>query len=189
MKRVATRTPFRPLDRLPARPTPHIPGAFHVVVESPRGASVKWKFDPALNALSISRPLPLGLTYPYDWGFVPSTRAPDGDPLDALVLWEQPGFPGAVLPCRVIGALKVEQNKKGGGRERNDRLIAIPLASQRQAGLNDVAALATREREELEAFFREAVRLEDKALALLGWAGPKEGAALLTRALRAARRR
>jgi inorganic pyrophosphatase len=183
---MATRSALRRLDRLPARPAR---GALHVVVESPRGASVKWKFAPTLNAFTLSRPLPLGLTYPYDWGFVPSTRAPDGDPLDAMVLWEQPAFPGAVLPCRVIGALKVEQDGKRGKRERNDRLIAIPLASQRQAHLNDVAALAPREREELEAFFREVVRFEDKALALLGWAGPKEGEALLVRAVRAARRR
>src|SRR5690349_3475837 len=112
---MATRPSLRRLDRLPARPSPRA-GTLHVVVESPRGASVKWKFDPALNAFTLSRPLPLGLTYPYDWGFVPSTRAPDGDPLDAMVLWEQPAFPGAVLPCRVIGPLKVAQDKQGGAR-------------------------------------------------------------------------
>ncbi len=56
---------------------------FHIVVESPRGAAVKLKYSPELGAMSISRPLALGLTYPCDWGFVPSTEGPEGDPIDA----------------------------------------------------------------------------------------------------------
>src|SRR5260221_10298097 len=56
---------------------------FHIVVESPRGAAVKLKYSPELGAVSISPPLALGLTYPCDWGFVPSTKGPDGDPIDA----------------------------------------------------------------------------------------------------------
>lgn len=179
------RPPPHSLLRLPAGAE----GGFHVVVECPRGSRVKWKYDPALSAFGISRRLPAGLTYPFDWGFVPSTRAPDGDPLDAMVLWEHPGYPGLVLPCRAVGVLEVEQNGKKGGRERNDRLIAVPLASPRQAALQDVSELSRREREELEAFFRAAVRFEHKALTLLGWAGPKEAGRLLADAIRLAKRR
>lgn len=162
---------------------------FHAIVESPRGSSVKWKYDPKLSAFSISRPLSRGLTYPFDWGFVPSTKAPDGDPLDVMILWEQPGVPGVVLPCRAIGALKVEQNDGEGGRERNDRLIAVPLQSALRADLKDVAQLPKRERQELEAFFVAAVQFQDKDLKLLGWAGPEEAEALLDDAIRAAKPR
>lgn len=183
---MAPRHPAHSLLRLPAR-AEH---GFHVVVESPRGSTVKWKYEPQLAAFSISRPLAHGLEYPFDWGFVPSTRAPDGDPLDVMVLWEQPGFPGVVLPCRAIGALKVEQKaKEGRGRERNDRLIAVPLASARRADLTDVTDLSTRERRELEAFFVAAVQFQDKHLKLLGWAGPEEAEAILEQAIRAAKRR
>src|SRR5262245_43332643 len=95
--------------------------AVHVVIESPRHAAVKWKYEPKLQAFTLSRPLPLGLVYPCDWGFIPSTQAADGDALDALVVWDATSFTGAVLRCRLLGVLIVEQNSKTkpGTRERN----------------------------------------------------------------------
>jgi len=81
-----------------------------VVVESPRGSGLKLKYDREREVFTLSRPLINGLTYPYDWGFVPSTRGPDGDPVDVMLLWDQSSFPGLVLACRVIGALATVQN-------------------------------------------------------------------------------
>src|SRR5689334_9351170 len=89
-------------------------GLAHVVVETPRGSRVKVAFDPELSCFAMSRALPIGLAYPYDWGFLPSTRGEDGDPLDALVLHEAPTSPGLVITCRIAGALKVTQRSDEG---------------------------------------------------------------------------
>ena len=146
-------------------------GHIHVVVESPRGSTAKFKYDADLDAVSLSRPLVDGVTYPHDWGFVPSTRAADGDPLDALVLWECSSYPGVVLACRAVAVLTVEQNSKQrpGQRERNDRLLVVPHAAEKWASLKDVDDLSSRKKQELEAFFTAVVALERKDLTFLGW--------------------
>jgi inorganic pyrophosphatase len=145
----------------------------NVVVESPRGSTVKLKYDSTVEAFTLSRPLPDGLVFPYDWGFVPSTQAPDGDPLDAMVVWDRPSFPGVVLGCRLLGAVLVEQNSKHhpGQRERNDRLIVVPLEAPRYASITTVEDLPTRMREEIEAFFMASTAFEKKDLSFRGWSG------------------
>lgn len=79
------------LSRLPTRGGD---GSFNVVIEAPRGSEVKLSYDPTLGVFRFTRALVLGLSYPFDWGFIPSTRAPDGDRLDAMVLMEARTFLG-----------------------------------------------------------------------------------------------
>ena len=123
--------------------------------------------------MSISRPLSLGLSYPYDWGFVPSTRGADGDPLDAVVLWDVATFPGVVIPSRPLGLLQIEQRHAGGdGRIRNDRIVARPTDARRESDLSSATALSSRVRAELEAFFLASTALEGKDARVLGWDGP-----------------
>ena len=152
---------------------------FHVVVESPRGSAVKLKYDPKLGAMTISRPLGLGLAVPVDWGFVPSTQGADGDPIDALVYWDVSSYPGVVIPCRAVAVIEVDQRgAEGKGRVRNDRLVAVPVEARRekQVTLNDVPV---RVREELDQFFLAATALEGKDARILGWAGAKEAVELI----------
>lgn len=159
------------------------PGLIHVVVESPAGATSKIKHDPRLGAFALSRPLPLGMSYPHDWGFVPGTRAPDGDPLDALVLSEGTSYPGLITTARPLGLLRLEQNRKnGGGRERNDRLIAVAASSSRREE-KTVSELPRRLREELEQFFVNVVFFEAKEPRLLGWGDPHEAWLLVSSSL------
>jgi inorganic pyrophosphatase len=159
---------------------------FHVVVESPRGSSVKLKYSPQLRAFTVSRPLPIGLTYPFDWGFVPSTRADDGDPVDAAVVWDVATFPGVVIPCRALALVKVEQNRADmGGRARNDRILAVPVDSRRQTGVLSPDGLTPRTRDEFELFFLTAAALEGKDPRILGWDQPEAALALLQRSLNA----
>lgn len=149
----------------------------HVVVETPAGSRAKLKYSPSLGTFVLSRPLALGVAYPFDWGFVPGTRAADGDPVDALVLSDVETFPGVVVRCRAIAVLQVEQNSKRGGRERNDRIIAEPAPTRRPA-----IPLVDRVKRELEAFFVATTLGEGKALEILGWADAGAADALVREA-------
>ncbi|WP_050420915.1 inorganic diphosphatase [Bradyrhizobium tropiciagri] len=147
-------------------------GDVHVVVETPRGSRAKFAYDPKLESFALSKSLLTGLTYPHDWGFVPSTKADDGDPLDIMVIHDAATFPGLVVTCRAIGVLQIEQKSKKKS-ERNDRLFAVPLNSHSERALHDIDDLTKPIREELEKFFVATDELEDKKLKIIGWKGPK----------------
>ena len=156
----------------------------NVVVESSLGSTMKLKFQPDYDCFELSRPLPSGLIYPHDWGFVPATRAADGDPLDAFIAWTDATPTGTVVQCRLIGALNVEQNSRSsGGRERNDRLVAVPIKAVAMDGVATVLDLPGRWRDEIERFFLASVAFEGKDLKLLGWSGPAVAEALLRRSM------
>ena len=145
---------------------------FNVVVEVPRGSTLKLKYESRWQVMSVSRPLPLGVAYPFDWGFVPATHAADDDPLDAMLLWDVSSYPGVVVECRAIGVMHVEQNKTNHDssmRVRNDRIMALPLAARREQEVGNIAAFADRVRQELEQFAIAATALEGKDLQVLGW--------------------
>lgn len=153
-------------------PTKTGDGYHHVVIETPRGSRAKLAYDPKLGAFTLSKSLLAGLTYPYDWGFIPSTKADDGDPLDVMVIHDAATYPGLVLTCRLIGILQINQKKKGSVL-RNDRLFAVPRYSHNEKGLKDVRDLSKSMREELEKFFIATDELEEKQLQILGWKGSK----------------
>ena len=154
-------------------PTFNDDGNLRVVVETPRGSQAKLGYDPKLKAFTLSKSLLTGLSYPYDWGFIPATRAEDGDPLDVMVIHDAATYPGLVLKCKIIGVLQVEQRSKGKKAKRNDRLFAVPRGSHAERDLSDVRDLTSAKREELEKFFIDTDELEDKELKILGWKGPK----------------
>jgi inorganic pyrophosphatase len=157
-------------------------GDVYVVVETPRGSAAKLEYDPELRVFTLSKALFLGLTYPYDWGFIPSTKGEDGDPIDALVLHDTATAPGLVLKCKIIGVLEVLQSEKGKKGIRNDRLIAVPRDSHREKADKDARDLPKQMRQEIEKFFVATDELEAKVLKFLGWKGPKAGEQLIDRA-------
>ncbi len=149
-------------------PTRDRQGRLRAVIEVPRGARVKIKYEPLDGAFEYARPLPLGVHYPYDWGFVPSTRCDDGDPLDVMVCHEARTTSGVVIPCRALGLVSLTQRSEGDAkrREHNDRVIAVPVDAPRLRGVDD---LSERVRAELEEFFLSAVFFEHKDARIVGW--------------------
>ena len=161
-------------EKLPARPAA---GLIHVVVETPRGARAKFKYDPTLKVFTFSRTLTLGLVYPFDWGFIPSTLGEDGDPLDVMILHEAATGPGMVVTCRPIGILNVLQSEPGKKNRRNDRILAIPAEAGHQAPWRDVHDVGEGLKDELQRFFVASVALQDKRLEFLGWGDAAEASA------------
>ncbi len=161
------------MPNLAKLPTWNDDGDLHVVVETPRGARAKLKYEPELRTFVLSKSLLLGLTYPYDWGFIPSTAGDDGDPVDVMVLHDAATTPGLVMRCKIIGVLETLQKQKG-KKIRNDRVFAVPQKSHRGRDLDDVRDLAPETKTELEKFFVATDELEAKQLTFLGWSGAKQ---------------
>ncbi len=99
------------------------------VVETPKSSRSKYDFDPEAGAFELSALLPEGMSFPLDFGFVPSTLAEDGDPLDVLVLHDEPCAVGALVDVRLIGVIEADQRGEK-GTTRNDRLVAVSCVSR-----------------------------------------------------------
>lgn len=149
-------------------------GDLHVVIETPKGSQVKLAWDPELSAFKMRRALSLGVSYPYDWGFVPGTRAEDGDPLDALVLHDAGTFPGVVLACRALGMIELIEDDDNGQRQANHRVIAVPTSINRLDDTRTMLDLSPRARDELDRFFLSATFFTSKNAQILGWKGADE---------------
>jgi inorganic pyrophosphatase len=138
-----------PLHRLPLRDHD---GEFRVVIEANQGSRNKLKYDPQRAMMELHLVLPLGVAFPYDFGFLPSTLGADGDPLDALVLMDESVPPGAVVPCRLVGVIEAEQTKKKKTR-RNDRFLLVASSSHRFRNCKDLADISADVLDEIERFF------------------------------------
>jgi inorganic pyrophosphatase len=101
----------------------------YAVIETPSGSRTKYAWSPERGAFGVRKVLPLGTTFPYDFGFIAGTKAADGDPLDVLVLADEPLAIGSLVQCRVLGAVACTTSEPGGEQVRNDRVIAVPEAS------------------------------------------------------------
>lgn len=159
-------------------------GLVRVVIETPRGAAAKMAYDPAIQAFAYVRPLPVGMTYPYDWGFIPSTLGEDGDPLDGLVIHQAASAPGVVIKCDLLGALRVKQKERGGAALRNDRYILCP---RKEDAEDEPVADRVPEhlRREIEQFFRSSVSETGKEIRFKGWQDAAEARKSIKKGMKA----
>jgi inorganic pyrophosphatase len=160
-------------------------GLLQVIVETPKGSRNKFSFDPDQEIFALKKVLPAGMVFPYDFGFLPKTLADDGDPIDVLLLMDEPAFPGVLVPSRLIGVIEGEQID-GKKRIRNDRLVAIAEANHIYQNVRKLDDLPKQFLRELEDFFVNYHRLEGKEYKLLGCKGIAVAERLIKKAKKAA---
>src|SRR5579862_4484456 len=147
--------------------------AINVIIETPKGSRNKYAFDPEQRIFRLKRVLPAGMAFPYDFGFVPSTLADDGDPVDVLVLMDEPAFPGCLLKCRIIWVIQGEQQDKK-KVERNDRIVAIEQENHSFADIKHIDDLGKQFVRELQEFFVNYHDLQGEHFRVLAVKGPAE---------------
>ena len=139
------------LRRLP--PFDRHSGHLNVVVDTPKGCRNKFAYDSDLEAYVLKTVLPEGTVFPFDFGSVAGTKAQDGDPLDVLILMDEPAFCGCLVEARAIGVIKARQGKKGRKMTRNDRLIAVAAQSHTHREIRSIKDLDSHLMKEIEHFF------------------------------------
>jgi inorganic pyrophosphatase len=139
-----------PFDRLPAFDPES--GELNVVVDTPKGSRNKFVFDNKRGLFRLGGVLPAGAVFPYDFGFVPATLGGDGDPIDSLILMDEPAFVGCLIESRLIGVIEAEQTEDG-KTTRNDRLIAVAARSRNHREVCGIEQLSSNLVDEIEHFF------------------------------------
>jgi inorganic pyrophosphatase len=143
-------------------------GLTHVIIETPKGSRNKYKYSPETKMFECAKALTAGLTFPFDFGFVPSTRAEDDDPLDIIVLMDQPAFAGCLVHARLLGVMEAEQTKNG-KVYRNDRLLAVHNYSIEYGELKSWQEVAPNFLKELEMFFVLQNQSKGEQFKVLSW--------------------
>ena len=157
MRSLATK--FNPLVRLEAFDEES--GKLNVVIETPKGNRHKYKYDESVGMFILHSVLPAGNTFPFDFGFIPSTLGQDGDPLDVLLLTDDASFTGCLVHARLVGVLRAKQTENG-NTERNDRLIAVPARSHDYRDVRELDHLKPTLLEEIQHFFVSYNEMHDK---------------------------
>jgi inorganic pyrophosphatase len=146
-------------------PGPHPPEQVTAVIEIPSGSRNKYELDKTTGLLRLDRVLYSAVQYPGDYGFIPGTLAEDGDPLDVLVLINEPTFPGCLISVRPVGVLLMTDRG-----EPDEKILAVPSEDPYHQEYFDIADLPQHYLKEVEHFFRVYKDLEGKRVDIGGWA-------------------
>lgn len=154
-------------------------GRLTCVVETARGSRAKYRYDERTGTFTVAHVLAAGLVFPCEFAFVPGTRADDGDPLDALVLFDDATFAGCVLPCRPLGVVLAEQEDEAGEVRRNDRVVAVAEASHLYRDLHALTDVPAHLLDELESFLVTYDAARGRRFTVLGRGGPDDARRLV----------
>ena len=155
-----------------------------VIIETPKGRRNKFDYDPEFQLFTLGGLLPEGLAFPYDFGFVPSTLGEDGDPLDVLVLMDEPAHVGCMLDVRLIGVMEAHQVENG-KTTKNDRLFAVSVHSYSHEDVTSFEQLPKSIVEQIEEFFISYNKSRGKKFKVDGCHGSKRAGELVEAGIKA----
>ena len=164
------------LNRL--KPFDRKSGNLNVVIDTPKGCRNKFAFDFGIKNYKLKSVLPKGAVFPFDFGSVAGTTADDGDPLDVLLLMDEPAFTGCLVQARLLGVIEAEQTSDG-KTQRNDRLIAVAAQSHTHASLKSLKTLDAKFIKEIEHFFVSYNQMRGKKFKPLARKGPNAAVRLV----------
>jgi inorganic pyrophosphatase len=148
-------------------PGPDSPEVVRSIIEIPAHSANKYEYDGKLGVFRMDRALYSPMHYPGDYGFIPGTLADDNDPLDVLVLVQQPSFPGCMIEVRPVGVLNMMDND-----ERDQKVLSVPTKNPRYDQIHTMDQIFSHVRKEIEYFFSIYKELEGKRTRMNGWGGP-----------------
>jgi inorganic pyrophosphatase len=157
--------------------------AFPVVIEIPKGSTNKYELDKETGLLRLDRVLYSAVHYPADYGFIPRTYCDDGDPLDVLVLGQEPVFPLTLVEARAIGVMRMRDEKGG-----DDKIVAVSVRDPAYAEYTDKDQLPSHVLRQVRRFFEDYKVLEHKQVIVEDLLGPTEAVTIIREALELYRR-
>jgi inorganic pyrophosphatase len=158
------------------------------IIETPKGRRNKFDYDPEYRLFKLGGLLPEGMAFPFDFGFIPSTLADDGDPLDVMVLMDEPAHVGCLLDVRVIGVIEAQQTEKGKTTE-NDRLMAVAVHSYNHRNINSLDDVDNAILDQIEEFFVSYNKSRGKKFKVKGRHGPKRAVQLVNAGIKKFRKK
>jgi inorganic pyrophosphatase len=167
-------SPFANLDAINAETK-----ELNIVIETPKGSRNKFEYDEKRGLFKLGGVLPLGAVFPFDFGYIPSTVGGDGDPLDVLVLMDEPAFAGCLVPGRLIAVIEANQTEDE-ITNRNDRLIAVATDSRNHSEVRTLGDLNRSVLDEIEHFFVSYNQSKGKCFVVLGRFGPDRASKVVT---------
>lgn len=155
----------------------------NVIVETPGGSRSKFKFDEAMGLFKLHKLLPVGASFPFDFGFIPHTEGDDGDPLDIMILGEEPTFTGCLITARLLGVIEAKQAEKG-RTIRNDRLLGMAETPKIRPTARTLRDVPSRLLDQVEHFFASYNEAEGRRFIPLARRGPQAAASTIEHGVR-----
>lgn len=147
-------------------PGSDFPEVINAIIEIPKGSRNKYEYDKDMEAFTLDRVLYSSVVYPADYGFIPQTIYDDGDPMDIMVLMEQPSFPGCVIVSRPIGIMGMID-----GGDKDYKILAVPVDDPKFKDIHNISDVPAHLLDEIEEFFLTYKNLEGKKVEVLSWEG------------------